>query len=263
MRIAAAFLLTELAALHAETRLLVSVTGQKTAGVVSGLAASDFTITDGGSARRVLAAKFQTLPVDCMLLVDSSAPGQQVQKMAADLIGQMRDKEQMALATFDSSAELAQDFTSSQPTLLRALGAVRYGNSPHVLDGLFAAIDGGFEHAVLRKVVLLVTTGVEGRSRVSEREVIRVAARNGVSIYPLYLARYERGMFETLARNTGGVPMSIGELSRSAKNPALQVFDAIRSHYELTISGNLAPTEKMKIEVNRPDKVFVSWLVRD
>lgn len=261
-RAALLLLLSGLAAL-AETRLLVSVAEPKTATIVTGLQASDFTITDGGSQRQALSAKFQTTPVDCMLLVDSSASGQQVQKMAADMIGQMRDKEQMALASYDSSAELAQDFTSLQPSLLRALGSIRYGNSPHVLDGLFAAIDGGFDHAVLRKVILLVTTGVEGRSRVSEREVIRVASKSGVSIYPLYLARYERGMFEMLARNTGGVPMNIGELGKASKNPALKVFDTIRSNYLLTISGNLAPTEKMKIELKRPDKVFVSWLVLD
>lgn len=259
----AAVLLFGTLAAFAETRLLVSVAEPKSASVVNGLEASDFAVIDGGSQRQVLAAKFQTTPVDCMLLVDSSASGQQVQKIAADMIGQMRDKEQMALASYDSSAELAQDFTSLQPSLLRALGSLRYGNSPHVLDGLFAAIDGGFSNAVLRKVVLLVTTGVEGRSRVSEREVIRAAGKNGVSIYPLYLARFERGMFEMLARNTGGVPMNIGELGKSTKNPALKVFDAIRSNYLLTISGNLAPTEKMKIEVKRPDKIFVSWLVLD
>lgn len=77
------------------------------------------------------------------------------------------------------------------------------------------------------------------------------------------MVRYERGMFEMLARNTGGVPMNIGELGKASKKPALKVFDAIRSNYLLTISGNLAPTEKMKIDVKRPDKVFVSWLVLD
>lgn len=258
-----ALLLLGAPAVYAETRLLVSVAEPKTATVVTGLQASDFAITDGGSQRQVLSVKFQTTPVDCMLLVDSSASGQMVQQMAADMIGQMREKEQMALASYDSSAELAQDFTSLQPSLLRALGSLRYGNSPHVLDGLYAAIDGGFDHAVLRKVILIVTTGVEGRSRVSEREVVRAASKNGVSIYPLYLARYERGMFEMLARNTGGVPLNMGELGKASKKPALKVFDAIRSNYLLTISGNLAPTEKMKIEVKRLDKVFVSWLVLD
>ncbi len=62
------------------------------------------------------------------------------------------------------------------------------------------------ENAYLAATVtgMLVTAGFEGPGRVSEREVARLARKNGVSIYPVYATGVERGMFENLARQTGG-----------------------------------------------------------
>ena len=40
------------------------------------------------------------------------------------------------------------------------MAKVKYGNEPHVLDALFAAIDGGFQSSSFRRVIVLVTAGV-------------------------------------------------------------------------------------------------------
>ena len=249
--------------LVSEVNLLVTVVEQKTAKPVSDLKAEDFTVTDSDSPRRVQHAQYGTSPVDVMLLVDSGLRGQAVQGAAADLIGQLRDKEQMALVAYHSAADLVQDFTSSKAALTRALGSIKYGNDPRALDGIFAAIDGGFEHAVYRKVILLLTTGFEGSSRTSERSVVKLARKNGVSIYVLYLTGRERGLFESLARQTGGVPMNMRDLGNAAKSPAERVFEAMRGTYSVTLAGNLSVGEKLKIEVKRAGKYFVSALPVD
>ena len=146
-----------------------------------------------------------------MLLIDTSLVGEMVRPLAAAFVEGIGDEEQMAIVSYHNSADLIQDFTTSRKLLHGALEQVEYGNSPRVLDALFAAIDGGFEYSRARRVIVLLSAGVEGRSRVSEAEIIQLARQRGVSIYPVYVMGVERGMFRRLAGGTGGGGLLRGE----------------------------------------------------
>ena len=145
------------------TRVLVTVVEQKSGRPVTDLKAGDFTVLDDRAPRSVEAAEFASHPVDVMLLLDTSLVGPAVQPVAQNLIGQLREKEQMAVVAFDSSATLIQDFTSSRDLLARAIAGVKFGNAPRVVDALYAAIDGGFQGSSFRRVILLLTTGLLGQ----------------------------------------------------------------------------------------------------
>jgi hypothetical protein len=102
---------------------------------------------------------------------------------------------------------------------------------------------------------------VEGYSRVNEKEVIRLARRNGVSIYPVYVLGNEKWMMETLARETGGAIFNLRTMQKSGNEPhGPVIFEVLRSSYTLTVGGNLSVGEKLKVEVRRPGKLFVSVL---
>ena len=253
-----------LASCQAATRLLVTVVDQKTGVPVTDLKAGDFTVADDNGARRVESAEYAASPMDVMLLLDTSLLGPVVQPLAESLVGQLRNKEQMAVVAFHSAADLVQDFTSSQELLRRAIGSVKYGNPPRVLDALYAAVDGGFQASAFRRVIVLVTAGVEGPSRMGEREVLKLARRNSVSIYPLFVMGQERPMFQRLARQTGGVCFELRDKQRGTDaKTAARVFEVLRSHYTLTVEGNLALGDRYKVEVRRPEKLFVSGLPLD
>lgn len=54
------------------------------------------------------------------------------------------------------------------------------------------------------------------------------------------------------------------DLSKAAKDPAARVFEVMRGWYSMTVSGNLALTEKFKLEAKQPGrKLFVSALALD
>ncbi len=244
----------------AATKVVVTVVEQKSGAVVSDLKASDFTVTDDRTPRRVEAVEFVTAPVDVMLLLDTSLVGHAVQPVAADLIQRLEEKEQMAIVAYHSSADLVQDFTSSRNLLLKAVSQVKYGNLPNLLDAVYAAAS-GFESATLRRVVLLLTAGVEGASRVSEREVVRQARKQGISVFPVYMMGVERSMFETLARQTGGALFSLREMGRNGTgHPADRIFQAMRGSYSMTLAGNQALSDKVRIQIAGSRKVFVSAL---
>ena len=247
--------------LSAATRVIVTVVEPKTGRAITGLKAQDFNLTEDKKPLRIEAAEFSRDTIDVMLLLDSSLVGPMVQPMAESLIGQLQPKEQMAIVAYHSSADLIQDFTSSRQLLSRAVAKVTYGNTPHVLDALYAAIDGGFQGSSFRRIIVLVTAGVEGRSRVNEQEVIRLARRNGVSIFPVYMMGNEKSMFELLSRQTGGAYFNLKDLKKAGdNNPGARIFEVLREHYTLTLSGNLRLGEKLRIEVKRPEKLFASAL---
>ncbi|MGB9606195.1 MAG: hypothetical protein ACPL88_10015, partial [Bryobacteraceae bacterium] len=169
------------------TRLLVTVLDQRTGRPVTDLKPSEFRVYDEAALRTVESAEPATGVLDVMMLLDSSLVGAIVRPVAENLIEQLQSKDQMAIVSFHSSADLIQNFTSSKELLRRALLRVKYGNVPNVLDALYAAIEDGFQESGFRRVLILLTAGLEGSSRVGEREVLRLARRRNVSIYPVYV----------------------------------------------------------------------------
>ena len=253
-----------LASGQAATRLLVTVVEQRSGAPVGGLRAQDFSVFDDNQARRVESAEPTPGLMDVMLLLDTSLLGAVVQPVAESLIGQLRPKEQMAVVSYHSAADLIQDFTSSRELLQRAVGSVKYGNTPRVLDALYAAINGGFQASTYRRVIILLTAGVEGPSRMGEREVVKLARRNSVSIYPVFVLSQERPMFDRLARQTGGACFALRDSQRTMDaKTAPRIFEVLRSPYTLTVEGNLALGERVRIEVKRPERLFVSGLPLD
>jgi hypothetical protein len=245
----------------AQMRILLSAVAAKTGRPVRDLQASEIVITDEKVTHAVTELSKPKQTVDVMLMLDTGLAGSLVQSLAYDLIDQLTEPEAMALVTFDDSAQLIQDFTSSRPILKRSISQVRYGHHPKVLDALAAVIGDGFDHATYRRVILLLTAGYEGNSSTSEREVVRLARKHGVSIFPIYMSGQKRGMFESLARQTGGASFNLISMAKDAsQQPAPRIFEVARSPYLATIRGIGKLSERMKIEARRPEKIFLSAL---
>jgi len=166
--------------------------------------------------------------------------------------------------SFHSAADLLQDFTASPELLLRAIGSAKFGNAPRVLDALYASMDEGFTASAFRRVLILLSSGVEGPSRMNERDVLRLARRNGVSIYPVFVLGQERPLFERLARATGGACFDLRGKQRGGEGKnAARIFEVIRSAYTLTVEGNLGIGDRFRVETKRPERTFVSGLPLD
>lgn len=248
----------------AQTRVLMSAVDAKTGRPILDLRASEIAITDDKAKRAVTELTRPKQTVDVMLLLDTGLAGPLVQELAYDLIDQLTEPEAMAVVAYDDSAQMIQDFTSSHPLLKESISKVRYGNRPKTLDALVAAIGDGFDHATYRRVILLLTAGYEGNSLTSERDVVTIARTHGVSIFPIYISGRMHGLFESLARQTGGATFNLMSMAKGAtsqsQKPATLIFEAVRNPYLATIRGNGRLSEKMKIESKRPERVFLSAL---
>jgi hypothetical protein len=220
-----------------QAKLLVTVFNQKTGEPLTGLKAENFVVTDDKTPLTVVSATYQTGPLDIMLLVDTSLVGEMVRPLGMAFIAALEEKDQMAIVSYHSSADLIQDFTSSKQSLQGALAKVEYGNNPRVLDALFATLDGGFETSSARRTVILLSAGVEGNSRVPEGEVHRLTRAKRVSLYPVFVIGAERGMFERLADQSGGAFFAARKLKLDPRPLAARVYSVARGQYDVEVSG--------------------------
>jgi len=246
----------------AAVKVKVTVVDKRTAEPVTGLTAGDFQVKVDNRVLPVEACAYEKEAIDVVLMLDSSQIGERIASLAPSLISQLAGSEQMAIVSYDSGAELVQDFTSSKEILLAALGRIRYGNSPALTDALYAVAADGFEDATFRRVILLLTTGVDGPASVSDEELLRVCRRDGVSVYPVYMMKYGRSKLEKLARSTGGAAFSAQQVSKGSGNPAVGIFESLRGRYELTLEGNLPLRGAANISIAGRNKkqLFVSYV---
>jgi VWFA-related protein len=242
-----------------QTRLQVTVIDRKTGEPVTGLKASNFSVLDDRTSRSVHAAEYQKVLLDTMLLFDTSLVGEVVYPLGGAFIEGLEEKEQMAIVSFASSAELIQDFTSSKELLRRAVRSVRYGNTPRVVDALYAAADGGFQNTVGRKVIVVLSAGVEGYSRTPEREVFKLCRSNQISIFSVFVSGADRGLFEKLARETGGASFSARDLKLSPQKLAERVYGVLRGRYVLTLAEGRALGDRVRVEVSGADPALKVW----
>ncbi|HEU0121041.1 MAG TPA: hypothetical protein VFQ91_11000 [Bryobacteraceae bacterium] len=232
-------------ALLAAVQVLVTVLDGDSGAPVSGLTAESFL-----SPVRVESAEVSNLPVAMLLAVDASAAGGVVKDAAAALAGQLRPRDRMAVWALGREAIVGQAFTAERSQALMAVSALEFAGDPHLLDGLAAALDMPFPAEGYRRVVVLVTAGIEGPNRVQENEVVEKAREKRIAIYPVYLHGSGRWTFPGIAARTGGAAFWLRE-----RRPAETILETIRSPYLLTLAS---PAAGLKIKGR--EKTFVSSL---
>jgi hypothetical protein len=232
-----------------QATLRVSVFNERTGEPLTNLTASNFVVTDDKTRLTVESAQYKTSTLDIMLLVDTSLVGEMVRPLGSAFIAALEEKDQMAIVSYHSSADLIQDFTSSKQLLRGALAQVDYGNNPRVLDALFATLDGGFENSSARRVIILLSAGVEGNSRVPEAEVHRLTRARRASIYPVFVMGVERGMFRRLADQSGGAYFAARRLKLDPRPLAERVYAVARGQYEIQVSGVYTLGNRVEVSV--------------
>jgi len=238
------------AALAAQSvKLIATVFDEKTGKPVEDLKAGNFSVLDGTQPLRVVSAEYKDSLLDVMVLIDSSLIGEMVAPMGTAFVAGLGEKEQMAIVAFDSSAELIQDFTSSKQLLRQSLARIRYGNNPRILDALYATLDGGFQNTVARRVIVILSAGAEGDSRTRLNEVLTLARRRSVSIFPVFVVGADKSLFRKLAENTGGAYFGAKKLKLNPKELSEVVYSVLRKYYLLELSGAYTLGPDVNVEI--------------
>ena len=235
-----------------EATLIVTVFDERTGETVTGLGREQFAVKDGDTPLRVASISEPRGPVDVLLLVDASLAGEAVRPIAEALVEELGESEAMAIVAYDEGADLLQDFTAEKRYLRSALNRVEYGGLPRAHDALFAAVDGGFEASLNRKAVVLLSNGVIARCRVTDAEVLDIARAKRVSVYPVFVRANARSLFRRLALRTGGASFAARRLKLAPRSLARRVFEAVRSPYELAVTGVYTLGDRLEATIRPP-----------
>ena len=228
--------------LLAAVRVLVTVLDPESGLPVPGLGAADFVAPSA-----VVSVRAAEEPLAVLLVLDNSAAGDGLRRTAGEIVARLTERDVVALALFQGGATA---FSGDRGPVGRALGAVRFDVDPRLWDSVFAALDTGFPTGGYRKVVVLLTAGIEGPNRTTESAVIQSAREKGIALYPVYLHGSGRWSFPGVARQTGGAAFWLREVRSAAA-----IVAAIRNPYLLTLQGGVG-----QIKVKGREKTFVSSL---
>jgi Ca-activated chloride channel homolog len=218
---------------------------------VAGLTAADFEVYENG--RRVEASYFAAGAerVALLFLLDASGSTRESiarqRETALALFERFGPRSRVAVMHFDETPALTLPFTADREAARPAFAfAARRDARTAIFDAALAALAAfgpDRARAPERRIVVLISDGLDTVSRARPSRVIEEARRRNVSFYvvhlPLYWApagalvmRRPAGGFRDLAEKTGGQFFSVGDEraaagEASAQHDLRQVFAAI------------------------------------
>jgi Ca-activated chloride channel family protein len=195
------------------------------------LAAKDIALFEDGVPQEISQFAQEEWPIRLSILLDSSgsmAEAMPVAKRAASrLVRTLGRADEAQVARFDRSLKPLQGATTDQDALVRAIEAITPAGDTALFNALYVTLkdlarERREDHA--RRAIVVLTDGEDTSSMVSDDQLLDVARRAGVAIYPIGLLSPAPGkrretlptfVLTSLARETGGrayFPRSLGEL---------------------------------------------------
>src|SRR5664279_2037027 len=180
----------------------------KRGGLIPNLEKADFTILEDGKAQTIKYFTKETdLPLTIGLLVDVSGSQRNlidIERSAASQFFRdvLRKKDLAFLISFGEENELLQDYTGSARLLTEGLSQLRVSSGVSgihpgpvptmgdprgtvLYDAIFLAADEKLKGEVGRKVIVVITDGVDQGSRLTRNQAIEAAQKSDAVIYSI------------------------------------------------------------------------------
>jgi len=183
---------------------------------------NDFKIYENGKAQSIRYFNSETMPpLRVGLLVDTSNSARFELKFEKDaatefaytMLRGLNSRNKIFLETFDANNSILQDFTSNPDEINEKLRKLKAGGGKAVYDAIYDAC----KHEILkagpreqtRRVLILISDGIDVQSKHSLEEAISMAHRAETAIYTIGNTSYGFSnpgakYLEKVAENTGG-----------------------------------------------------------
>jgi VWFA-related protein len=236
--------------------VLASVRDKKGA-LIPSLTKADFTVLEEGKEQPIKYFTRETdLPLTIGLLIDVSRSQENlidIERRAASAFfsGVLRKKDEAFLISFGEEAELLQDYTASVRLLTEGLnqlrvssgvsgmhpGPVPTASQPRgtvLYDAVYLAATDKLRSEVGRKVIVLITDGVDQGSRLTRNQAIEAAQKADAVIYSIYYV--DNRFYGMFGMGGGG---GEGELRKMSEETGGHVFKVDRKNTLESVFGQL------------------------
>ena len=227
---------------------------------VTGLSRKDFELFDAGRVKAITDFRAEASEVSVAVLLDTSgsmhisgkwnAARDAVAKLAGEL---QHGRDHIALFTFDNELHVVQPFTTSPADIVQALGRVQPWGSTAMFDAVseagkrLAAEDGA------RRAIVVVTDGLDNRSRLDATDVSAAASAIDVPVYSFVVSSTldrtsdeiaaesgaptpSRGTLDDLSRWTGGASF-VSTTPMETAAAINQIVTELRHQYVMTFES--------------------------
>ena len=213
--------------------------------IVTNLDKTNFQVYEDGQPQAIVRFSREDVPVSIGIVVDNSGSMRTkraaVTKAVLNLIQASNSQDEAFVVNFNDDPYLDQDFTNSLSPLREALDRVDSRGGTALYDAVIASADHLAKGAKKeKKVLLVITDGVDNESRESLESAIRkVQDDQGPIIYTIGILGDEPGIkrakraLQSLSDQTGGVaffPKDLAEVDEISQ----EVARDIRNQYSIT-----------------------------
>jgi VWFA-related protein len=247
---------------------------------VGNLQRKDFIVAEAGTPRPILDFRAQSDgPIKLALLVDISGSMRvgsktvDAQQAARHLFGALRPGDEAAVFSFDTGLDRVTPFTSDIPSLEAALGHVQtpfgqtslYDAVAQVARAVAAEGPGG-GRMPQRSAVVVLTDGIDTRSRLTSEQVATISSSIDIPVYIIALMspiddpreggtvqEELTGPLPTLARWTGG-EMFMASAPAHASVAARQIVEELRHQYVIAFESSNRTGGWRALEVRARDR---------
>jgi VWFA-related protein len=165
----------------------VYVTVERRGEPVEGLESSDFEILDNGRAERVVTFNRGEVPITAVILLDASLsmrgpPLRSALQGALAFIHQLADEDHASILLFSDRLLHQTPFTGDRRALAAGLSRVEASGGTALNDHLYLAFK-QLEERLGRRVVILLSDGIDSHSALTIREVQWLAQRSRALVY--------------------------------------------------------------------------------
>ncbi|MGA9207986.1 MAG: VWA domain-containing protein, partial [Terriglobales bacterium] len=234
--------------------------------LITGLRQSDFVVFEDGKPMPITSFHREDVPVAIGIVIDNSGSmrdkRQKVNEAAVNLVRASNPQDELFVVNFNDELYLDQDFTSNVDQLKEGLNHIESRGGTALYDAMVASANHLARAARLdKKILLLVTDGVDNASRESLDQCVRtLQGLNGPTVYSIGILgdnrdapRAQRAL-TALAFQTGGVAFFPKDLSE-VDNITRQVAHDIRSQYTIgykPTDPNRPGYRRVRVEARAP-----------
>jgi VWFA-related protein len=246
--------------------------------LITNLARTNFAVYEDNQPQTITSFRREDIPVSIGIVVDNSGSMRTkraaVTKAVLNLIQASNPQDEVFVVNFNDDPYLDQDFTSKLGPLREALDRVDSRGGTALYDAVIASADHLAKGAKKeKKVLLVVTDGVDNESRESLESAIRkVLDDNGPTIYTIGILGDEPGIkrakraLQSLSDQTGGVaffPRDLMEVDEISQEVARDIRNQYSLTYKPTNPRSNGGYRKIKIEARAPGYKDLQVRTRD